>query len=61
MKNELQMQIEHLPVLKIQWVLGAEKVKIYKTLMRPVAMYGAESWTLKKVLLNAWLLLEDKC
>jgi hypothetical protein len=26
-----------------------------------VAMYGVEPWTLKKVLLNGWLLLKEKC
>jgi hypothetical protein len=33
-------------LLKSHKVLRAEKVKIYKTLARPVATYGAESWTL---------------
>jgi len=53
-----------LPELKSQSVLRAEKIKIYKTLMRPVATYGAESTTLnkakwlaasqRKVLRNVW-------
>ena len=37
-----------LPLLKGQSVLKAEKIKIYKTLIRPVATYGAESWALNK-------------
>ena len=36
------------PLLKSQSVLRAEKVKICKTLIRPLATYGAESWTLNK-------------
>jgi hypothetical protein len=36
------------PLLKSQSVLRVEKVKISKTLIRPVATYGAESWTLNK-------------
>ena len=55
-----------LPLLKIQSVLRAEQIKIYKTLMRPVATYGTESSTLnkdiakwlaasqRKVLRNVW-------
>jgi hypothetical protein len=31
-----------------QPVLTAEKIKIYKTLIRPVATYRAESWTLNE-------------
>jgi protein involved in ribonucleotide reduction len=31
-----------------QTVLGAERVKIYRTFIRLVATYGAESWTLSK-------------
>ena len=37
-----------LPLLKGQSVLKAEKIKIYKILIRPVATYGAESWALNK-------------
>jgi hypothetical protein len=33
-----------LSLLKNQPVFTAEKIKIYKTLMKPVAPYGAESW-----------------
>ena len=36
------------PLLKGQSVLSAEKIKICKTLTRPVATYGAQSWTLNK-------------
>jgi hypothetical protein len=35
--------------------------KLFKTLIRQVAMNGAESWTLRKILLNGWLLLKEKC
>jgi len=34
--------------LKNQSGLRAEKIKVYKTLIRSVATYGAESWTLNK-------------
>jgi hypothetical protein len=33
---------------KGQSIFRAEKIKIYKTLIRPVATYRAESWTLHK-------------
>jgi hypothetical protein len=54
-KNELRPEIEKritnankayyalLTLLKSQSVLREEKIKIYKTLRRPVATYGAES------------------
>jgi 5-hydroxyisourate hydrolase-like protein (transthyretin family) len=54
-KNELRPEIEKritnanrahyalLPLLKSQSVCRAEKVKIYKTLIRPVVTYGAEA------------------
>jgi hypothetical protein len=34
---------EFRPLLKSQSVLRAEKIKIYKTIIRPVAIYSAES------------------
>ena len=38
-----------LPLLQSRSVLRAEKkIKIYKTLIRPVATFGAEFWTLNK-------------
>jgi len=37
-----------LPLLRSPTVPRAEKIKIYKTLIRPVATYGAESWTLNE-------------
>ena len=37
-----------LPLLKSQTVLGAVKVKICNTLIRPVATYETESWTLNE-------------
>jgi hypothetical protein len=37
-----------LPLLKSQSVLRAEKIEICKTLIRPVAKYGAESWALNE-------------
>jgi hypothetical protein len=33
-------------VLKSESVLGKKKIKIFKTLIRPVATCGVESWTL---------------
>jgi hypothetical protein len=56
-KNELRPEIEKritnsnrayyalLPVLKSQLALRAEKVKIYKTLIRPVVTYGIANIT----------------
>jgi hypothetical protein len=58
-KNELKPEIEKritnvnrayfalLPILKSQSVLRAEKIKMYKTLTRPVT-HRAGSWTLSK-------------
>ena len=37
-----------LPLVRSPTVLRAKKMKIYKTLIRPVATHGAESWTLNK-------------
>jgi hypothetical protein len=37
-----------LPLVKSQSILRAEKINIYKTLITPVATYGAESWMLNK-------------
>jgi hypothetical protein len=37
-----------LPPLKSQSVLTTENIKMYKTLIEPVAAYGAESWTANK-------------
>jgi hypothetical protein len=59
-KNEIRPEIEKritnatrtyyalLPLLKNHSVLRAEKIKIYKTLIRPVVTYGVEVWTLNK-------------
>jgi hypothetical protein len=56
-KNELRPDIDKritntsrayyalLPLLKSQSVIRAEKIKIYKTLIRPVTTYAAETWT----------------
>jgi hypothetical protein len=49
-----------LPILKSQSVRTAEKVKIYKTLIRPVATYGAESWTLNKDIAKGLAVFERK-
>jgi hypothetical protein len=61
-KHELRPEIEKritnanrayyalLPLLKSQSQLRAEKIKICKTLVRPVATHGAESWTLNKII-----------
>ena len=37
-----------LPLAKSQSILRAEKINIYKTLITPVATYGAESWMLNE-------------
>jgi hypothetical protein len=49
-----------LPLLKSQSLLRAEKIKISETVIRRVATYGAESWTLNKNVLYGWLLLKEK-
>ena len=46
----------NIPLLKSQSVRRAEKVTIYKTLIRPVVTYGAEVWTL----LKGWQFLNEK-
>ena len=59
-ENELRPQVEKgitnankacyalLRLLKGQSILRAEKINICKTLITPVATYGAESWILNK-------------
>jgi hypothetical protein len=71
-KNELRPEIEKritnanrayyalLPILKSQSVLRTERVKIYKTLIRPVVTYGAESWTLNKDIAKGLAVFERK-
>ena len=49
-----------LSLLKNQSVLRAEKLKMYKTLIKPVAIYGAEFWTLKKDIAKRLDSLENK-
>jgi len=44
--NEDRAYYTLLPSLQRQSVLRAEKIKFCKTFIRPVATYGAESWTL---------------
>jgi len=48
LKNANEAHYALLPLIKGQSVFRAEKIKIYKTLLRPVATYRAESWTLLK-------------
>jgi hypothetical protein len=71
-KNELRPEIKKNYKIKIERIMhffvyvivnqysGQKKLKICKALLRPVATYGAESWTLNKTLLNGWLLLKEK-
>jgi hypothetical protein len=71
-KNELRPEIEKritnanrayyalLSLLKSQSVGRAEKVKIYKTLIRPVVTYGAEAWTLNKDIAKGLSVFERK-
>jgi hypothetical protein len=71
-KNDLIPEIERrikdvnsayfaiLSLLKNQSVLRAEKLKIYKTLIKPVATYGAEFWTLNKDTAKWLVSLEKK-
>jgi hypothetical protein len=49
-----------LPLLKSQSVRRAGKVKIYKTLIRPVVTYGAEVWTLNKDIAKGLAVFERK-
>jgi hypothetical protein len=48
------------PLLKDQSVLRVEKVQICKTLIRPMATYGAESWTLNKYIAKRLATYERK-
>jgi hypothetical protein len=64
LKKELQVQIEHtydalLSLLKSKSILRAEKIKICKTITRPVAIYRAESWTLNKDI-GKWLAFSER-
>ena len=49
-----------LPLLKSHSVLRAEKIEIYKTLIRPVATYGAESWALNEDIVKQLATFERK-
>jgi len=48
-----------LPLPKIQSVLRAENIKIYRALTKPVETHRAESWTLNTDIAK-WLLLKEK-
>ena len=39
---------------------AAEKIKIYKTLIRPVGTYGEESWTLSRDIVKRLAAFERK-
>jgi hypothetical protein len=45
---------------KIIRVLRADKIQVYKTLIRPVATYGAETWTLTVIEDNALRMFQRK-
>ena len=64
MKKELQMQKRAyyacLPLLKSQTVLRAVKIKICNTLIRPVATYETESWTLNEAIAQQLAAFERK-
>lgn len=48
LKNANEAYYALLPLIKGQSVFRGEKIKTYKTILRPVATYRAESWTLHK-------------
>ena len=70
--NELRPEIEKrifnanrayyalLPVLKSQAIYRTEKIRIYKTLIRPVLTYGAEAWTMKVEMIKRLAVFERK-
>jgi hypothetical protein len=51
---------ELLPLPKSQSTCRAEKIKICKTLIRPVATHGPESWTLNKDIIIRLAVFETK-
>jgi hypothetical protein len=50
----------NLSTLKSKIISRADKILIYKTLIRPVATYGAETWTLTVTEENALIMCERK-
>jgi hypothetical protein len=47
-------------VLKSKLVGKKSKLKIYRTIIRPVAMYGCETWVLKEAIKQTLLVFERK-
>jgi hypothetical protein len=50
----------NLTTLENKIILGAAKIQVYKTLIRPVATYGAETWMLTVTEENALRMFERK-
>jgi hypothetical protein len=52
--------LANLRLLKSKRVLRAAKLQVYKTLIRPVVTYGAETWTLRVTEENILRIFERK-
>jgi len=55
-KKELRMQIQQYSTAS---QFRAEKIKTHKTLIKSVAIYGAESWTMNKDIVK-WLAIFER-
>jgi hypothetical protein len=48
------------PILKIRFISQSIKIRLYKTIIRPTVIYGAETWTVTSRIENMLMTLERK-